>query len=121
MHCLQPMYAADRACVKVPGSGVTRTFTCHMGVKQGCPLSPNLFGLYIHGLEERLAALQCDAPTLAGKAIALLLYADDLALLSESPQGLQLQLDVLAQFGAARQLTVNVKKTKVIVFEGRAA
>ncbi len=121
MHCLQSMYAADRACVKAPGSGVTSTFTCHMGVKQGCPLSPNLFGIYIDGLEERLAAVQCDAPTLAGKAIALLLYADDLALLSESPQGLQLQLDVLAQFCAARQLTVNVKKTKVIVFEGRAS
>ncbi len=121
MHCLQSMYSTDSACVRVPGSGVTSSFTCHMGVKQGCPLSPNLFGLYIDGIEERLASVQFDAPTLAGKAIALLLYADDLALLSESPQGLQLQMDALAHFCAERQLTVNVKKTKVVVFEGRAS
>jgi len=46
----------------------------------------------------------------------LLLFADDLALTSESEVGLQQQLDTLQQFYAERGLTVNVKKTKVMVF-----
>ncbi len=119
LDCLQSMYASDSACVQVPGSGATSTFACHMGVKQGCPLSPNLFGLYIDGFEDWLGAIQCTAPTLAGQAIALLLYADDLALFSETAAGLQRQIDVLAEFCAARQLSVNVKKTKIVVFETR--
>ena len=47
------------------------------------------------------------------------LYADDLILMSESAAGLQKQLDALASFCEARQLTVNLSKTKVVVFEHR--
>jgi hypothetical protein len=50
-------------------------------------------------------------------AVRLLLYADDLALMSHTPAGLQKQLDVLQAFCCERQLIVNVKKTKVVVFE----
>ncbi len=52
-------------------------------------------------------------------AVRLLLYADDLALMSHTLAGLQKQLDVLQAFCYERQLTVNVKKTKVVVFEAR--
>ncbi len=51
--------------------------------------------------------------------VRLLLYADDLALMSHTPAGLQKQLDVLQAFCYERQLTMNVKKTKVVVFETR--
>ena len=44
-----------------------------MGVKQGCPVSPTLFGLYVDGLEQHL--LDTDAPTLMGVMVPLLLYA----------------------------------------------
>jgi hypothetical protein len=39
--------------------------------------------------------------------------------MSHTPPGLQKQLDVLQAFCCERQLTVNVKKTKVVVFEAR--
>jgi hypothetical protein len=45
------------------------------------------------------------------------LYADDLALMSETPQGLQKQINVLSEFCVDRQLVINVSKTKVVVFE----
>ncbi len=51
--------------------------------------------------------------------VCLLLYANDLVLMSHIPTGLQKQLDVLQAFCYERQLTVNVKKTKVVVFEAR--
>jgi len=46
----------------------------------------------------------------------LLLFADDLALTLESEVGLQQQLDALQQFCVERRLTMNMKKTKVMVF-----
>ena len=58
-----------------------------------------------------------DAPTLMGLMVPLLLYADDLILMSENAAGLQKQLDALASFCEERQLTANLSKTKVIVFE----
>jgi hypothetical protein len=87
-------------------------------MKQGCPLSSFLFGFFIDGLEKQLNALEGDAPPMLGQlAVCLLLYVDDLALMSHTPAGLQKQLDVLQAFCCERQLTVNVKKTKVVVFE----
>lgn len=54
-----------------------------MGVKQGCPLSPTLFGLYVVGLERHLLEIaDIDAPTFRGVLVPLLLYADDLILMS---------------------------------------
>jgi hypothetical protein len=50
-------------------------------------------------------------------AIRLLLYADDLVLMSHIPAGVHKQLDVLQAFCCECQLTVNVKKIKVVVFE----
>jgi hypothetical protein len=57
-------------------------------VKQGCPLSPLLFGLYLDALEGRLNSKKCDAPTLADVHVWLLFFADDLVLTSESEVGL---------------------------------
>ncbi len=37
--------------------------------------------------------------------------------MSETPQGLQKQIDVLFEFCVERQLVINVNKTKVVVFE----
>ena len=83
-------------------------------------MSPALFGLYIDGLEKHLLqTADIDAPTLRGVLVPLLLYADDLVLMSTSAAGLQKQLDALASFSDQRQLTVNLSKTKVVVFEAR--
>jgi hypothetical protein len=120
LECLRSMYHQDQACLHHPEEGFTPTFFCRIGVKQGCLLSPLLLGLFIDGLEKRLNALEGDAPPMLGQlAIRLLLYADDLTLMSHTPTGLQKQLDVLQAFCCEHQLTMNVKKTKVVVFEAR--
>jgi hypothetical protein len=57
-------------------------------VKQGYPLIPLLFGLYLDALEGRLDGKKCDAPALVDVHVWLLLFADDLALTSELKVGL---------------------------------
>jgi hypothetical protein len=118
--CMRSMYSQDQACVSHPTKGLSSTFPCIIGVKQRCPLSPLLFGLYIDALEWCIDALAGDdGPDLVGTAMKLLLYADDLVLMSKSLRGLQKQLDELNTFCKERDLTVNVKKTKVVVFGSR--
>ena len=64
------------------------------------------------GLEKRLLNTPgIDAPELTDTLIPLLLYADDLILMSTTEAGLQRQLDALPSFCAERQLTVNLSKT----------
>jgi len=89
LACLRSMYSQDQACILHLTEGLSSTFPCTIGVKQGCPLSPLLFGLYIDALESRIAALAGDnGPDLAGTAVKLLLYVDDLVLMSKSLRGL---------------------------------
>lgn len=91
-----------------------------MGGEARVPAKSNLFGLYVDGLEKHLLDMtDIDAPTLMGVMVPLLLYADDFILMSESAAGLQKQLDALASFCEERQLTINLSKTKVVVFEYR--
>jgi len=120
LECLHSMYRQNQACLHHLEEGLTPTFLYCIRVKQGCPLSSLLFGLFIDGLEKQLNALEGDTPPMLGQlAVRLLLYADDLALMSHTPARLQKQLDVLQAFCCERQLIVNVKKTKVVVFEAR--
>ncbi len=118
---IKSMYAHDSAAVRT-SAGISEIFRCLMGVKQGCPLNPTLFGLYVDGLEKHLLETAgIDAPELGGILAPLLLYVDDLILMSTSPEELQ-QLDALAnfeEFCEQRQLTVNLSKTKIVIFEAR--
>jgi hypothetical protein len=82
------MYAKDIIHINHLNEGVTSSFRCQQCVKQGCPLNPLLFGLYLNALEGRLDGIEWDAPGLTYLHIWLLLLANDLALTSASEVGL---------------------------------
>ena len=113
--CLQAMYSQDTACV-LTSDGLTSPFMCTAGVKQGCPLSPLLFGLYIDLLERKLLAIMTDAPKLHTLLVPILLFADDVILMATSLHGLQKQLDALSRFCLDYGLQVNLVKTKAMRF-----
>jgi hypothetical protein len=50
--------------------------------------------------------------------ISIMLFVDDVVLIASSPEGLQRQLDALALFCNLQQLTINLGKTKVMIFNG---
>ena len=66
---------------------------CNIRVKQGFPLSPTLFGIYIK-LEGYLEEARCAGTILAGIVIVILLYADDIVLLARCPSDLDKQLRI---------------------------
>ena len=48
--------------------------------------------------------------------INALMYADDLILLSDTPEGLQKQIDKLSKYCCDWRLNINLKKTKIMIF-----
>ena len=97
--------------------GWSKEINCNIGVKQGCPLSPTLFGIYIDKLEDCLEKAGCVGPTLTGIVINLLLYADDIVLMAMSPHDLENQLRILKDFCSNMGMTVNTDKTKVMIIK----
>ena len=85
------------------------------GLKQGGVLSAMLFNLYIDNLED-IFDDTCDPIYLFRKPLSHLSYADDLALISTSQNGLNNCLEKLHQFTKTWQLELNISKCKVIVF-----
>lgn len=71
-------------------SMLTEMFLANMGVRQGCLHS---FAIYIQELHDMLSKnTDIDTPTLLNVMIFLMLFADDIALLSYIVRGLNHQL-----------------------------
>ena len=98
LQTIQSMYRIVKARIR-NGNNVTEAFICQKGLKQGEITSPLLFSLFInelardiikngrHGIQLLLDMLE----------LFILLFADDIVLLSDTIVGLQNQLDVLAR------------------------
>lgn len=116
LRALASMYWHAPMTVK-NGDRLGPTFVSTRGVKQGDPLSPLLFGLFIDRVEKWLAErLPQVGVQLGAHLVRLLLYADDLTLLASSAADLQALLAALHEFSVLNSLEVNVAKCAVVVF-----
>ena len=91
-------------------------FKLDSGVKQGDPLSPTLFGLFINDLVSDINELNMGIDISNDIVLSVLLYADDLAILTDSSDKLQNMINVLYNWCEKWQMKVNVKKTKIVHF-----
>ena len=102
--------------VRANGS-FTNFFESPTGLKQGClfePCNTVLFSIFIEKLiESEIRGLQFFPEIIE---ILLLLFADDVILLSDTIIGLQRQLSILGYFCDDYHIEVNTGKTKVLVF-----
>ena len=114
LNIIKDMYNGLICSVKTR-EGLSENFTTNVGVKQGCILSPTLFSLYLNDLCKSFDS-SCDKVVLGDSEISCLMYADDIVLLSNSSAGLQNLLNKFNSFCVRWDLTVNIDKTKIIIF-----
>ena len=115
---IKNMYEKTKQTLKMNG-GTSRCFRTYKGVKQGCILSPKLFNLFINDIPN-IFDQSCRPVTIhGGVKINCLMYADDLVIMSETASGLQACLNKLHEYTNKWGLTLNIKKTKIMIFQSR--
>ena len=109
----------SKLSIRLP-SDTSHFFPSSARLKQGCSLSPILFSLfYSMKLVTFFDQDQCQPPSILKLSLKHLLYADDLVLISETKNGLQQCLNKLQKYCEKNRITVNNKKTKVMIVQKR--
>lgn len=111
IRILQNTYEKSETVI-FDGSTYSSPFSAKVGVKQGCILSPLLFSLFINDLVDELSG----GVNVAGINVKVLLYADDIVILSDSPYALQSMIDDLQTYCLKWSLCANLDKSKVMIF-----
>ena len=99
-------------------------FPCYSGVRQGENMSPFLFTIFINDLQSfldkcALKGIDCDInyeEITSYFKILILLFADDTVLFADSELELQHEINVFQDYCSIMKLTVNVSKTKIVIF-----
>ena len=86
LNLIKDIYGETICAVKV-GNESTKLFRCAKGVRQGCPLNPILFIMYIDDIFELVN--QGKKPDIFLEVNALI-YADNLIILSETKDGFRI-------------------------------
>ena len=111
---IEDMYNHSHSKIKI-NSLLSANIKMDRGTEQGHPLSPDLFKLFIRDLSD-LFYIIGDYPYLDDLLVTHLLWADDLVLLALDSVSLQANISVLLNFCTRWGLSINIKKTKTLIF-----
>ena len=100
-------------------NGIKKSFSSHIGLKQGCNLNPILPNIFINDINDIFDQTFCQQAKIKNLTLISLLYADDLFPTSEASSGLQNCLYKLHEYCREWRPTVNIKETKAMVVEKR--
>ena len=105
-------------CAVKIGKFCTEFMLCEKSVRQGCPLSPTLFNLYIIDSLNNLHHTNPNAVKLTNDVkLTCLAYAHDIIIISHSALGFQARLDCLDKFCEVWKMIIYTTKTKCITFQ----
>lgn len=85
-------------------------------MRQGCPLSSDLFNEAILDLEKEMSKVQGRGANLRKEGITTVSYADDIVIMAESDEMINKMLKKLGKIMTIKGLELNVENTKIMCF-----
>ena len=116
-YSIKSLYTGTESQVRVKGLH-TDFFDIATGVRKGDVLSPLLLNFYTSDLITNLNNCNCGININNGNIFSHC-YADDLVLMSETPEGLQKMLKCVERWCKKWRMNVNVEKSKIVHFRGK--
>ena len=107
------LYMGQRVKIRIDGE-YSEPGRIGRGVRQGCPLSPILFNIYIELIVREALEEMNEGVKVGGRLIKALRFADDQAMMAHSQEGLQRMMDRLNTISTEYEMKINTKKTKVM-------
>ncbi len=95
------------------GSTISDPVLVESGVKQGCPLSPTLFNIFISGLVDDLQLSGLGIP-IGQERVPALFFADDVVLLAQSAVELDSLLGLAGNFATDQNMVFNGPKSRIV-------
>jgi hypothetical protein len=111
---LQAMNEKMERKIRLP-IGNTDSFPVGRGVSQGAVESPWFYSVFIDALADELKR-RGFGPLIAGRRVPLLMYADDIVLLAQSPQEMRRMHNVISSFAMRNRFQINGKKSAIMLF-----
>ncbi|KAK3557563.1 hypothetical protein QTP70_030496 [Hemibagrus guttatus] len=108
------LYNRSRSLVRI-ASCKSDLFLVHVGLRQGCPLSPVLFIVFMDRISRRSQGLE--GVRFGDHRISSLIYADDVVLLASSGLDLQHALGRFAAECEAAGMRVSTSKSEAMVLD----
>jgi len=112
----ESLYSKATATVK-SSHGPSEPIKIQRGVLQGEPASPNFFNLFMEDIITMLNKAWVAGIQVMNTIVHILMYADDTTLLAPSAETLQIKIDMTAKSLNEKGLSINLKKTKVVIFQ----
>ena len=114
LRAVRSLYARSRSLVRIAGSK-SDLFPVRVGLRQGCPLSPVLFIIYMDRISRRSQGPE--GVRFGDHRISSLLFADDVVLLASSNLDLQHALGRFAAECEAAGMRISTSKSEAMVLD----